>query len=67
MMAVVENCRASRFIYGIFTNSIVFTILFGWLVYGNIMFFSQKNDCIKMKETRVLAYVMQAYLYLGYI
>lgn len=67
MFTVVQYCKASRFIYGILTSGVVFSILFGWLVYGNLMYFSRKNDCVRNKDTRVLAYLVLAYLYIGYI
>ena len=67
MYTVVQYCRASRFIYGIVSGGLVFTLLFGWLVYGNLMYFSRKNDCVRQRDTRVLAYLVLAYLYVGYI
>ena len=67
MYLVVQHCRASRFIYGIFSSGIIFTILFGWLLYGNVLFYSRKNNCIHLKETRTLSYLMLGYLYVGYI
>jgi len=67
MYIVVQNCRASRFIYGIVTSGLVFTMLFGWLVYGNLIYFSRRNDCVRQKDTRLLAYLVLAYIYVGYI
>ena len=42
-------------------------MLFGWLVYGNLIYFSRKNDCVRQKDTRLLAYLVLAYIYVGYI
>ena len=67
MYFVVAHCRASRFIYGIFASGMIFTLLFGWLMYGNMMFYSRRNNCIHTKDTRILAYLMLGYLYVGYI
>lgn len=67
MLIVVQRCRASRFIYGIFTSGFVFTILFSWLVYGNIMYYSRRNDCVFKRDTRLMSNLMLAYLYVGYI
>ena len=67
MYFVVQHCRASRFIYGVFSSSIIFTILLGWLMYGNAMYYSRKNNCMHTRETRVLSYLMLGYLYVGYI
>ena len=67
MYAVVQHCRASRFVYGIVSSGLVFTILFAWLVYGNLIYFSRKNDCVRQKDTRLLAYLVLAYIYVGYI
>ena len=67
MYTVVQNCRASRFFYGIFSSGLIFLCLFAWLVYGNILYYSRRNDCVRKKETRLLAYITLAYLYVGYI
>ena len=32
-----------------------------------MMYYSRKNNCIHVKDTRVLAYLMLGYLYVGYI
>ena len=53
MYAVVQYCRASRFIYGVVTSGFVFMLLFSWLVYGNLIYFSRRNDCVRNKETRL--------------
>lgn len=67
MYLVVQYCRADRFLYGIVTSGIAFTILFAWLIYGNILYYSKNNDCMRLKPTRLLAYVCLGYLYVGYI
>ena len=67
MYVVVQHCRASRFIYGIVTSGFVFSLLFCWLVYGNLIYFSRRNDCVRRRDTRLLAYLMLAYIYVGYI
>lgn len=67
MYTVVQYCRSSRFIYGILTSGGVFGLLFCWLIYGNLMYFSRKNDCVRLKDTRIMAYLVLAYLYVGYI
>ena len=41
--------------------------MFGWLLYGNLIYFSKQNDCVRHRETRLLAYVALAYIYVGYI
>ena len=67
MYMVVNHCRASRFIYGVVTSGLTFILLISWLIYGNILFFSRKNDCIRKPDTRLISYIMLAYLYVGYI
>ena len=67
MYLVVQYCRTSRFIYGVANSTIVFTVLFYWLLYGNLIYFSRKNDCFRKRETRLLTYLMLGYLYVGYI
>ena len=67
MYIVVQRCRASRFIYGVMTSGVVFMLLSAWLIYGNILYYSRKNDCIRKKDTRVLSVIVLAYLYVGYI
>mmetsp|Transcript_20149 Transcript_20149/g.24857 ORF Transcript_20149/g.24857 Transcript_20149/m.24857 type:complete len:103 (-) Transcript_20149:399-707(-) len=67
MYAVVQHCRASRFIFGIVSSGLVFSLLFAWLIYGNLIYFSRKNDCVRQKDTRLLAYLVLAYIYVGYI
>ena len=41
--------------------------MFAWLLYGNIIYFSKQNDCVRHRETRLQAYVALAYIYVGYI
>lgn len=67
MYSVVQYCRASRFIYGVVSSSFVFILLFSWLVYGNLIYFSRRNDCVRNKDTRLLAHLVLGYLYVGYI
>jgi hypothetical protein len=67
MYLVVQYCRADRFLYGIVTSGIAFTIFFAWLIYGNILYYSKNNDCMRQKPTRLLAYICLGYLYVGYI
>merc|ERR1712032_1758125 len=42
-------------------------MLFAWLIYGNIIYYSRANDCIRHRETRLMSYLVLAYLYVGYI
>ena len=67
MYFVVQNCRASRFVYGVFGSTLIFVLLFGWLIYGNVLYYSRRNNCIHIRETRVLSYLMLGYLYVGYL
>lgn len=67
MLIVVQRCRTDRFVYGIFSSGLVFTVLFAWLIYGNILYYSRQNDCLHIKQTRLLSHLMLAYLYVGYI
>ena len=67
MYIVVQRCRGSRFIYGVFGSTLTFTTLFVWLIYGNVMYYSRRNDCMYLRETRVLSYLMLGYLYVGYL
>ena len=67
MYMVVQSCRADRFLYGIVTSGFTFTILFAWLIYGNILYYSKNNDCMRQRQTRLLSYIVLGYLYVGYI
>jgi len=38
----------------------------GWLIYGNILFYSSKNDCFQVEDTQFLYNFMLILLIVGY-
>ena len=63
---VVQSYYNSRAYYNIAQIVIFSSMLFLWLVYGNIIFFSDENDCIQKEEFKMPVFFMRLSLILGY-
>ena len=63
---VIQNYYSSRAYYNIAQVVIFSTMLFLWLVYGNIIFFSDSNDCTEKEEFKMPVFFMRLSLILGY-
>lgn len=46
---------------------IMHSITLGWLIYGNILYFSKENDCKQWDDTRFVSYLMAGIVFLGYL
>ena len=50
------------------TNLVILIVsIIGWGVYGNVIFFSDKNECGDLDETRGMDYLMLFFLIVGYL
>ena len=56
-----------RLIYNLLTTVVIYLVMVGWLVYGNIIFFSDDNDCNLNPETKPMASLMLFLLIIGYV
>ena len=64
---VVQYFYSSRAYYNIVQIVLFSTVLFVWLVYGNIIYFSDENDCAENEEMQVPLFLMRMFLILGYV
>lgn len=46
---------------------IIDSCMIGWLVYGNIIYYSKQNDCERVQGTMFLAEFMSCILFIGYL
>ena len=53
--------------YEVFKLITIDGCLLGWLVYGNMIYFSDKNDCRNQESTQGLNEMMLVILIIGYI
>tara|TARA_B110000285_G_C14948056_1_gene525337 strand:+ start:478 stop:798 length:321 start_codon:yes stop_codon:yes gene_type:complete len=53
--------------YDISAFSIMNGTMFGWLVYGYILFYSDENNCEKIMDTAFLNSLMFVILFIGYV
>lgn len=65
-ICVIRYCYPSRVCYNISTSLSVNLIMTGWLIYGNVIYFSNKNNCGEIFETRGLNSLMLFFLVIGY-
>ena len=56
-----------RSLFDLFRLSLLEGFLVGWLFYGNLLFYSEDNDCATKADTQFLSSVMHTILILGYI
>lgn len=64
---VLYNCYAYRTVYDIFAFTVTNGALLGWIIYGLILYNSDKNNCDKIADTRFYISLMFVILFLGYI
>jgi hypothetical protein len=65
-ICVIRYCYRFRVHYNIGSALVVNLTLAGWLIYGNVLYFSAKNDCADISGTRGLASLMLFFLIIGY-
>ena len=42
-------------------------LMLGWIIYGNVLFYSKKNDCNKIEGTQGMYKLMLMFMVLGYL
>ena len=42
---IVRTFVRYRLIYNLLATTVIYLVMVGWLVYGNVIFFSEANDC----------------------
>jgi hypothetical protein len=42
-------------------------LMFGWIIYGNILFYSKKNNCDRVESTQGLHKLMFLFIIVGYM
>ena len=63
----VKNCFSFRGTFDVFRLAFIDGFLIGWLLYGNKLFYSERNDCGLHKDTHILSIMMLTILILGYL
>ena len=66
-ICVMRYCFSQRFCYNLTTSLSVNLAMIAWLVYGNIIFFSEANNCAEFEGTRGLNSMMLFFLVIGYV
>lgn len=56
-----------RLVYDIFAFTVTNGALVGWIIYGLILYYSDKNNCDKIPDTRFYISLMFIILFLAYI
>jgi len=64
---VIRNWYRQRNKYHLLKTLIIDGLIIAWLVYGNAIYYSQKNDCGRNERTQFLDQFMKLILFLGYI
>jgi hypothetical protein len=64
---VLYYCYAYRTVYDITAFIITNGCLLGWIIYGLMLYYSDKNNCDKIPDTRFYISLMFVILFLGYI
>lgn len=68
LLATVRYCRSIRFLFSLVTTGLVYFALCTWLFYGNMLYFSERNDCREVSDaTQRDACVMVFFLSVGYL
>ena len=52
LIIVVRHFNEYRVYYNIVSTLFINCLIVGWLIYGNILYFSDKNDCTEKPETQ---------------
>ncbi len=56
-----------RVYYNIGTVLFINVLMTAWLIYGNVLFYSDKNDCAIIKGTHGLYGLMLFFIVIGYL
>ena len=67
MICVLRYYPGRRTHYNILTTVVVNALMVGWLIYGNMLYFSDKNNCLDDAETKDLANLMLFFIIIGYV
>lgn len=65
-ICVIRYCYAYRVHYNLGCALLVNLLLTGWLIYGNVIYYSPENNCKELEETKGLNSLMLLFLILGY-
>jgi len=66
LILVVRHFNEYRVYYNIVSTLFINCMIVGWLIYGNVLYFSDKNDCTEKPETQSQAYLMLFFIIVGY-
>ena len=64
---IVRRYIRFRMIYNLIATMMLAFVVVGWLVYGNILFFSDANDCDMIPETKPMYNMMMFFIVFGYV
>lgn len=64
---IIRNFYSLRGRYELLRIFLIDSIMIAWLVYGNDLYFSKKNDCDKVDGTLFMAEAMGTILFVGYL
>ena len=52
MVVVISHFNSYRVYYNILSTMFINCLIVGWLIYGNVIYFSPQNDCMEKPETK---------------
>lgn len=64
---VLTNAYEWRTCYDIFAFCLCNGLMVGWIIYGFMIYYSEKNDCDRTTETAIFSSIMFVLLFLGYV
>lgn len=64
---VISNFYSYRFQYDILRLIIIDSFMIGWLIYGNVIYYSKENNCGTNGRTALLDQFMLVILCIGYL
>ena len=66
-IAVLTHAYEWRTVYDVCAFTVTNGCMGGWIVYGFVLYYSDKNDCDKVADTSFFSSVMFVILFIGYI
>lgn len=66
-IAVMRYCPRRKALYTIACFALVNLFMVAWLIYGNVLFYSEENDCRNFEETLGLSSMMFFFIIIGYV
>ena len=67
MIWVVRRFIRYRLIYNLVVTLLIQLVMVSWLIWGNIIYFSEANQCPFIYETRPMASLMLFAIIIGYV